>query len=602
MVVSILAVIWMVTRDTAPAMERLQKAEALRGEILHLDEVLTMSAYMAAASGDLKWRDRYMQHVGDLDAAITALRDISPELFDSEVGGETDAANRRLVAAEERAFELIESGDRDGAWELLNGPSYRQNKVIYARGMDRADQAVRARLFSERRRMFQRIMLAGLVSGISLALVSFAWLRAFGMIQRLARVSRRAAEADAALVAAEASNQLKNRFMAHMSHELRTPVTSIIGYGESLLLAPRDADETRRRVRIICESARHLERIIADVLDISRIEMNEFGLKPGVCNPRELLERAQSLVAPMADRHGIEVWIDISPDTPARFVSDPTRVSQILINLASNAVKFTEKGSVTLRSLATTGQAGEPCIAFEVIDTGPGIAQNDLTRVFDPFEQADYSMSRRSDGVGLGLPISRGLARLMGGDITVTSRVGRGSLFTLRLPLDGMGEVLEATDEIEEERLTPVMAPMGAPEPAPAVARPANAPRVLLAEDMEVNRLLFVEMLASLGYDATEAENGLEAVEIVKREGTNAFEFVFMDMQMPELDGYEATRRLRKMEMRVPVIAVTAHGMDGDRERCIEAGCSDHLVKPFSLGDLDEMIGRWKGKVARSAA
>lgn len=582
------AVLWVIGLSwvqTGPVNACSSEVAGLSGEIMHLDEVLTMSARMAAATGDPRWRARYDANVPVLDGAIARLRAISPERFDAQLGAVAAEANARLIEAETRAFALTEAGRGAEALELLAGAAYAADKAAYAASMNEAKATIGA---EARRRVVAlegQMLAAGVASLSAVVLVAFAWTRAFGVLRRFAVTQRATAEARAGQLAAEASDRLKSQFLANMSHELRTPITSIIGYAESVLGGEHGEAERVRRVRVIRDSAQHLSNVLNDVLDISRIEIGEMRLNRTRCEPANLLESARSVAAPLVVGRAVSIRVEVDPGAAEPVWTDGTRVSQILINLTTNAVKFTERGEIRL-SVTRGGDEGGTLV-FEVRDTGPGIPLEDLERVFEPFEQADNTMKRRHGGVGLGLPISRRLARMLGGELSVRSEIGVGSVFTLRLP---------ATPVPAEAEGLAVDGAVGACGEALEADGGAGPMRALLAEDVEVNRELFAEMLMELGYEVVQAEHGGEAVAAVKREGPGAFGLIFMDMQMPEMDGYEATRRLRAAGVRAPIVAITAHAMAGDRERCTDVGCDDHLAKPFGMDKLAACCAAWQGR------
>jgi signal transduction histidine kinase/CheY-like chemotaxis protein len=358
----------------------------------------------------------------------------------------------------------------------------------------------------------------------------------------------------------ERANDAKSDFLAHMSHEIRTPMTAILGFAEELEHAGM-LPEQRDALHTIQRNGEHLLVVINDILDLARVESGHLDIELGRIWPDKALQEVAALMEPRARERGLELRVEVAPESAVALRSDATRVRQILINLAANAVKFTETGYVRLAVLAP--QAG--FVRFEVEDTGAGIPRDKQQTIFDAFTQADASMSRRYGGTGLGLAISRRLAALLGGELGVESEPGRGSKFTLRIP---------SRPDVEK--------------PAPAHVGVVPSPeqelrgRVLLAEDSPDSRRLLVQLLQRWGADVEIAENGRVAVERVVKamERGEAFDLVLMDMQMPEIDGYEATRQIRGAGFRGSVIALTAHAMAGARESCIAAGCDDFLTKP----------------------
>ena len=385
--------------------------------------------------------------------------------------------------------------------------------------------------------------------------------------------------------AAEAANKAKSEFLANMSHEIRTPMTAILGFAE-LLLAP-DLSSTDRinNVNIIVRNGQHLLAIINDILDLSKVEAGRMAIERTACSPMQILQEVASLIRPRAVERKIEFDLEYATPLPPVMTSDPIRVRQILVNLVGNAVKFTQRGSVRVVARADSVDGGSSRLVVEIIDTGIGLTAEQTEKLFIPFSQADNTTTRRFGGTGLGLTISRRLAQLLGGDVIVQSIYGQGSTFTLTLD---MGPVGVGTPE------EPELAPPPASVPAPVQDRVAIAgstrlrAHILLAEDGVDNQALVSHHLKRAGARVTLAEDGQKASSMALQawRGGEPFDLILMDMQMPVMDGYEATRLLRKAKYAGPIIALTAHAMDSDRAKCIEAGCDDYLTKPINRGQL----------------
>lgn len=374
---------------------------------------------------------------------------------------------------------------------------------------------------------------------------------------------------------AEFANISKSAFLANTSHELRTPMTAILGYAEMLLDQSQTATDRVSCVQTIRRNADHLLHIINDLLDISKIEAQKVTVEKLSCPLPQLVADVIGLTRPWAIKKGLAYDVDFAGEIPATIETDPLRCKQILVNLISNAIKFTEKGGIKLtirRDITYFNQT----ITFEVTDTGIGLTPQQIGKLFQPFTQADVSTTRRFGGTGLGLTISQRLARLLGGDIQVSSVAGAGSTFTVQID-GGRREGIELLHDLTADMLS-----IGADQQNfGAVTRLKG--RVLLAEDGEDNQVLIATHLRRAGVEVAIAANGRQAVDLAK---DNAYDMIFMDMQMPEMDGYSATRMLRQLGHTLPIVALTANAMAEDRVRCLEAGCTEYLSKPISRGQL----------------
>jgi signal transduction histidine kinase/ActR/RegA family two-component response regulator len=395
----------------------------------------------------------------------------------------------------------------------------------------------------------------------------------------LAELDERVRERTAALAGAtgraEAASRAKSQFLANMSHEIRTPMNGVIGMAELLSATALDASQ-REVTETIRSSGQILLAIINDVLDLSTIESGQLTLDKAPFAFGSVLSQAVKVVSPAASAKGLRLDVDADPSIPAHVVGDGLRLGQVLVNLLSNAVKFTDAGRVTLATRRVPATATTPAvIRIEVRDSGIGIEPERLSRLFQPFEQGDASMSRRFGGTGLGLAISKRLVELMDGRLWGESRPGVGSTFGLELPLRA------------------AETPSAPARPAQAVVapeKPSGTLRLLIAEDNPVNQRVASRMLQRLGYQADVVENGQLAVDAVERQ---AYDVIFMDVQMPELDGLEATRRIKARPGGTPwIIALTAHALEDDRKQCLAAGMNDFLSKPVQLKELTAALER----------
>lgn len=404
---------------------------------------------------------------------------------------------------------------------------------------------------------------------------------------------------EAARVAAEEASQAKSAFLANISHEIRTPMTAILGYADVLLsegditLAPQDrvhAIDTIRR------NGSHLLQLVNDVLDISKIEANELKVERLFYSPIEVTADVVALMNVRARECGLTLHTEIEGEIPELIYSDPTRLRQILINLIGNAIKFTDTGGVRIILSCSPAQTGQTFFELRIIDTGIGMNEEQLRKLFTPFTQADASTTRKYGGTGLGLSISKHLAETLGGDIEVVSEWGKGSEFRVTVDagsLTGVRMVMQESATSESE-LPATRSEKTRPTPLSG--------RILLAEDGLDNQRLFSVILKKAGAESTAVENGqlaCDEYESSVARGT-PYDLILMDMQMPVLDGYAATRRLRELGCELPILAMTAHAMTGDRNNCIEAGCTDYISKPIQRDRFLATIAQHLGYAATS--
>jgi CheY-like chemotaxis protein len=372
-----------------------------------------------------------------------------------------------------------------------------------------------------------------------------------------------AAAREEALVAAEHLAQVRREFLANMSHEIRTPLNGVLGFAQIGYRHCDDAAKARNAFEKILSSGNLLLGVINEILDFSKIEAGKLAVEQGFVDLDAVIDHALELVRDRAQAKHLALTLERMPGLPRYCQGDPLRIGQVLLNLLSNAVKFTETGTVTL-AVAVHDKR----LVFRVWDTGIGMTRQQLDQLFNPFHQADGSTTRRFGGTGLGLAISKRLAELMGGDIGVLSEPGRGSTFEFSMPCVPLAT--PATDAAE--------LPVG---------QPLAGFSLLVVEDDPLNQAMLSDTLDEAGATVTLAGNGVEALAHIQQDGTMAYDAVLMDIQMPEMNGYEATRRIRVLAPDLPVIGQTAHAFGEDRDKCLAAGMVEHVAKPI---DADMLV------------
>lgn len=415
------------------------------------------------------------------------------------------------------------------------------------------------------------------------------------------RVNLRTKELEIALQAAERANRTKSEFLANMSHEIRTPMTAILGFADLLLEDElQQADDViiyntqidrPETIRTIQKNGLHLLEIINGILDLSKIEAGKLEVHPVACSVSGIVDHVITMMSVRAEEKNLKLECKNQLVEQDRVLADETRLRQVLVNLIGNAVKFTDAGGVSLTVCSVAGSDSQASmqLQFDVVDSGIGMTEEQIARLFQPFTQADSSTTRRFGGTGLGLTISRKLAKLMGGKLDiVSSQVGEGTHFRLTIPLHPASEaesvLTQSTADLREVTMS-----------SPQSGRSQlEGLKILLAEDGIDNQRLISHILRNAGADVILCENGELAVRRIRQamEQDEKIDVVLMDMQMPVLDGYQASERLRDIGFTNPIIAITANAMSEDRGKCIEAGCDDYASKPINRPDLLNTIAK----------
>lgn len=554
------------------------------------DDYLVLSLYQLEADY-LRLRERWPAPEADQPAATPGLK-MRYDIFVSRVALLRTERARRLTGTIERAPAVLASLDDflgkadiylgEAPWvsmdtqtaQLLRGELFALDAPIHDLLLD-ASHLVATQVTDRQAAIRQHseigMALTAFLSAMVLGFAVIALRQMRKLEQRRRHLEELADELRDARTEAEASAAAKARVLADMSHELRTPLHGLLGMLALLRETPRDP-RAPQWLDMADEAASHLQRLLDDILDLSKLEAGTVVLQPQAVALVRLVDDVRNLMQPQAQAKGLGFEVALAPDLPAEAQLDPTRVKQVLFNLLNNAVRYCDSGSITLRCRRAATPGGKPGLEFDVIDTGPGMDAATIDRLFHRYSRAEESAGRAPGGAGLGLAISRNLARLMGGEIRVRSSPGAGSVFTFNFAL-GSAPSSAATAE-----------------DAPAVAE--GSLRVLVAEDHPVNRMYLSALLERLGHRGVCVANGQEAVQAVQAQ---AFDVVLMDVHMPVMDGVTAAEHIRLLPApagRVRIVALTADVFAEARERCLAAGMDEVMTKPVNLNALVATLGR----------
>ena len=564
-------------RASSVMSERVLELQELRGIILHSDEIVSMSAAMTAMTRDPHWEQRYEAQLPVLRERLEKARTLLAELDPDRGMGVADRASISLGRFQSRALERLAAGSGDDVAPVFPGESYGTLKRLYGEGMHE---------ITERLQIVSTQLLKGegahsaqqsLLLGCLLLVLLGVGMTTFQMLRRSDAMLKQQAQELASL------HRSRGHFLSRMSHAIRSPMTSVLGYTDLLLDTQTSDAERSEYLHVIRRNGEDVLTTLGDLVDLFRLQSGNIALERIEISPFEIIHEVASYTRDDALERSLGFDVEYEGKVPEKIVTDVERVRQVLVTLVSNAIQFTSSGRIHIVTKLTDAEAsGQRLLQFNVVDSGVGMNPEQSETVFDAFSSSGHGESRATGGTGLGLAISRQLACLLGGDLKVESTMGSGSCFSLTIDPGPLNNV-----KLVEKRTSSSRSLPATPEEEPVPVTNLSG-RVLVAEDTADVRHWLCGILRKTGLGVEAAENGEAAYDmaLAARELGQEFNVILMDMQMPVLSGYEATRKLRERGYQGIIIALTSHAMEGDREECIRAGCDSYAVKPIDRVEL----------------
>lgn len=546
------------------------------GTIGQLDEALTMSTHMFAATGDPQWEQRYQKLEPQLDTLINRAKLMAPDLYMGDATSQTNNANVALVNIEKQVFQLVKQGKPDTAKTLLESSEYMTKKQLYSKGFHEMYVSINKREIKQLNKAKNELLRSLLYAVIMLPLLLFVWI---SFVRTIRKYNNKRMVAEYELISAkekaEENDRLKSTFLANMSHEIRTPINGILGFAELLYNPELKSAKQQEFVGIIEKSGKRLLNIINNLINISKIESGQMEVSISATNINEQIEFIYNFFKPEVERKGMQLFYKNQlPAQESIIKTDREKIYGILTNLVKNAIKYSDDGIIEF-GYEKKGKYFE----FFVKDTGIGIPKDRQEAIFERFIQADISDKKAKQGAGLGLSISEAYVKMLGGKMWVESKEGEGSIFYFTIPYNN--------ETVEKNVIQNII-------PADEAENHVKNLKILIAEDEEISKMLLTIMVKKFSQEVLIATTGVEACEICRN--NPAIDLILMDISMPEMDGYEATRQIRQFNKDVVIISQTAFGLNSEREKAIEAGCNDQISKPILKNELMKLIQKYFNK------